>query len=592
MRPVASLRAEFSVPLRARARALVRVRPSARGRTRALLALVTGVAVLATACSPSPGGTEPSEAPSASGVGTASTSASSGPTIQPMESETTLRVLASNELTDMDDVVAAALAATNVKLDISYVDTATGAQTIASGDQQYDAVWFDSNAYMSLQPKASRWVATSTKIMTSPVAFGLAPEVAKDLGWDKKAPTWEQIAQAAGERKFRYGMSDPATSNPAFATLANVATALADKGTVLKPSEIDAVALELRRFFSAQSMTARSANFLADRYVDRAGQAGAPQGLVNYESTLLELNESGRLDKPLAVVIPADGVISADFPMTLLNAVSPEARAAYGTVTDWLRSPPAQQLIMDTTDRRPISPAVRPDPKKFGDRMLIELPFPSKRAVLDRLLTSYVNSTRQVTQSIYVLDVSGSMEEDDRIEQLRSAMIALAGGQGSVKAGGYTVFRGREKVTLIAYDDEVRDPQTFTLSADKPNIGRARIRTAAGRLETNRGNTATYSALREAYRLADKQVRDNPDAITSIVLMTDGEQNRGIDVGPFRDFYRDLRGPVRAVPTFLVQFGDASRSELNGIAKLTNGRLFSAEDTSLVDAFRTIRAYQ
>lgn len=588
MGSVALLRAKWSAPLRAH--------PMVRLRTRGLLALVTGVAVLAAACSPSPGGSGPPDAPSYPGGGAASRSggaaASTAPAVQPLETETTLRVLASNELTDMGDVVSAALAATNVKLAIKYVDTAAGAQTIASGDQQYDAVWFDSNAYMSLQPRASRWVATSTKIMSSPVAFGLDPAVAEELGWDKKAPTWEQIAQAAGERKFRYGMSDPATSNPAFATLANVATALADEGTVLKASEIDAVALELRRFFSAQSMTARSANFLADRYVDRAGQPGAPQGLINYESTLLALNGSGRLKKPLAVVIPADGVISADFPMTLLNAVSPEARAAYGTVTDWLRSPPAQQLIMDTTDRRPISPAVKPDLKKFGDRMLIELPFPSKRAVLDRLLTSYVNSTRQVTQSIYVLDVSGSMEEGDRIEQLRAAMIALAGGQGSVKAGGYTVFRGREKVTLIAYDDEVREPQTFTLSADRPNIGRARIRTAAGRLETAQGNTATYSALREAYRLADRQVRDNPDAITSIVLMTDGEQNRGIEVGPFQEFYRDLRGPVRAVPTFLVQFGDASRGELNGIAKLTKGKLFATEDTSLVDAFRTIRGYQ
>ncbi len=571
MRPVAPLRAHRIVPL---------------------LALVTAVTVLATACSPSSGANEPSDAPSSAPSSTAGgATTAAAPSIQPMESETTLRVLASNELTDMDDVAAAALAATNVKLEIKYVDTAAGAQAIASGDQQYDAVWFDSNAYLSLQPRASRWVATSTKIMSSPVALGLDPAVAKELGWDKKPPTWQAIARAAGERKFRYGMSDPATSNPAFATLANVATALIDKGTVLKADEIDSVALDLRRFFSAQSMTARSANFLADRFVDRVGKPDAPQGLVNYESTLLALNGSGRLKKPLTVVIPADGVISADFPFTLLNAVSPEARAAYGTVTDWLRSPPAQQLIMDTTARRPISSVVKPDPKKFGNRMLVELPFPSKRAVLDRLLTSYTNSTRQETQSIYVLDVSGSME-GDRIEQLRGAMIALAGGDGSVKAGGYTVFRGREKVTLIAYDDEVRDPQTFTLSAGNPNSGRARIRTAAGRLETAQGNTATYSALRDAYRLADRQVRENPDAITSIVLMTDGEKNRGIGVGAFRDFYRGLPGPTRAVPTFSVQFGDAKRRELSGIAQLTRGKLFAAEETKLVNAFRTIRGYQ
>ena len=87
-------------------------------------------------------------------------------------------------------------------------------------------VWFDSNAYLALERGASSRVAASTKIMTSPVAFGLPPEVARRLGWDKRPPTWAQIAQAAGEKKFRYGMSNPATSNPAFSTLATVATAL------------------------------------------------------------------------------------------------------------------------------------------------------------------------------------------------------------------------------------------------------------------------------------------------------------------------------------------------------------------------------
>ena len=48
---------------------------------------------------------------------------------------------------------------------------------------------------------------------------------------------------------------------------------------------------------------------------------------------------------------------------------------------------------------------IQPDPK-FGDRVLVELPFPAQRAVLDRLLTSYLNSIRRATQSIYVLDLS------------------------------------------------------------------------------------------------------------------------------------------------------------------------------------------
>ena len=567
--------------------ARLRNHPGTTVRARAIVVTSALVAVLVSACTLSPSGSEPSASPSSIGA-----TNRAAPSATRLESEVTLRVLASNELNNMAEVLVKAQEATNVKLDLTYVNTPAGAATVGSGDQQYDAVWFDSNAYVALQPEAKRWVATSTKIMTSPVAFGLEPAVARKLGWDKKAPTWSDIGRAAGEKKFSYGMSNPATSNPAFAALANVATALADTGTALKAEQIDAVASDLRRFFSAQAITAESAGFLTDRFVERAGQRGAPQGLINYESTLIALNQSGRLKKPLTVVIPADGVISADFPMTLLNAVSGEARAGYRAVTDWLRSPPAQQLIMDTTSRRPVISAVKPDQKKFGDQLLVELPFPSKRAVLDRLLTSYLNSTRRLTQSIYVLDLSGSME-GERMEALRRAMISLAGGQGRVKSSGYAVFRARETVTLIGYGDEVLTPRRFTVPAEDPKKGRARIRAAAGNLDADQGNTATYSALRDAYREADRQVRQNPDAITSIVLMTDGEQNRGIELGPFRTFYNELPSAARAVPTFPVQFGDAPRGELSSIAKLTRGKLFAAEDnTKLANAFRTIRAYQ
>ncbi len=156
----------------------------------------------------------------------------------------------------------------------------------------------------------------------------------------------------------------------------------------------------------------------------------------------------------------------------------------------------------------------------------------------------------------------------------------------------YEVYRAREKVTLIGYADEVRRPQAITVPSDNPKRGRAQIRSAVARLDAEAGNTATYTALREAYRVADRQIRDNPDALTSIVLMTDGEQNVGISEAAFRRFYRGLRAEARAVPTFTVKFGPADADELDRIARLTGGKLFEVEDTKLVTAFRQIRAYQ
>jgi Ca-activated chloride channel homolog len=77
----------------------------------------------------------------------------------------TLRILGSTDLKDMEEVMAEASRATNVKVEISYVGSPVGAQMVAAGqtDGKFDALWFASNAYLPLQPGAIDKVATSTR---------------------------------------------------------------------------------------------------------------------------------------------------------------------------------------------------------------------------------------------------------------------------------------------------------------------------------------------------------------------------------------------------------------------------------------------
>jgi hypothetical protein len=72
------------------------------------------------------------------------------------------------------------------------------------------------------------------------------------------------------------------------------------------------VAPDLRRFFSAQTMTSGSSGWLADQFVDKAGKPGRPDGIVNDESVLLGLNAEGKLKDSLSVVVPSDGVVTAN----------------------------------------------------------------------------------------------------------------------------------------------------------------------------------------------------------------------------------------------------------------------------------------
>lgn len=227
---------------------------------------------------------------------------------------------------------------------------------------------------------------------------------------------------------------------------------------------------------------------------------------------------------------------------------------------------------------------------RFGDGLLVELPFPAQRAVVDKLMTSYLNTIRRASQTIYVLDLSGSME-GPRIEALRSALISLASGKSRDGSRGFTSFRDREVVSLLGYSDTPRRPQVFRIPASGSRKALADIRGAARDLEPS-GYTATYSALRAAYRLAAKQTAARPGALTTIVLMTDGETNRGATARQFRSYYRDLPPAARAVPTFTVKFGPADPRALSAVSELTGGKLFVVRGNRLAGAFKEIRAYQ
>ena len=342
----------------------------------------------------------------------------------------TLRVLAGSELADLGPVLDEAAAATGVRVELDPIGTLDGAEAVASGAAaaDHDAIWFSSNRYLALQPEAQARLGTATDIMSSPVVLGLRRSVAERLGWVGRPVTWSEIAAAAGARQFTYGMTDPSASNSGFSAVVAVATALVGAGSALTASQAASTAPALRDFFAAQTLAAGSSGFLQDAYVRRATGADPGDrvdGLINYESVLLAMNAAGDLPEPLELIYPADGVVTAEYPFTVLAGASEEVRDAYRRLTEYLRSPDVQLAIATRTNRRAAVPGVAPAPTSAT---LVELPFPGQADVVDALLTSYFDKLRRPSRTVYVLDTSGSMERDDRIGD--AAQIARRAGRG------------------------------------------------------------------------------------------------------------------------------------------------------------------
>ncbi|TWP50819.1 VWA domain-containing protein [Lentzea tibetensis] len=502
-----------------------------------------------------------------------------------------LRVLAGSELADLQPVLDEAARATGVSVKFSYTGTIEGADSVARGaaESGFDAVWFSSNRYLELVPDAAKRLGTPTKIMSSPVVLGLPAAKVRELGWDGKRVGWADIAAAAGQRKFTYGMTDPSASNSGFSALVGVASALSGSGSALDAAKISAVSPQLKEFFSAQTLSAGSSGWLSEAFQRRARgeDPGAKvDGLINYESVLLSLNAS--LPEPLTLVYPSDGVVTADYPLTLLNSAGSPAREAHQKLSDHLRGPEVQQRIMETTRRRPAVPQVQLGPE-FAVRDLVELPFPGSQSAVDGLVTTYFDQLRRPSRTLYVLDVSGSMA-GDRIEGLRQAVTGLTGADDTL-SGKFSRFHGREQVTLLPFNSAPQSATEFVIPADDPAPELARIKTLAGGL-VDGGGTAIYASLQEGYAVLRKQSASDPDRFTSIVLMTDGDNTEGQDFDDFRSFHEGLPAAERGIPIFPVLFGESTVDEMEQVARMSGGKVFDARSRSLSAAFKEIRGYQ
>ena len=492
----------------------------------------------------------------------------------------TLTVMAGSELENLEPFFPDIERATGVVLTVDYIGTLDGVDRL-SGGEQVDLAWFSHAKYLTLIDRER--IVAQEKIMLSPVVLGVKEAQARAWGWvDNPELSWREIAAKAERGDLRYAMTNPASSNSGFTALMGVVAALSGTDAVavgVSDANRDAV----QGFFRGQALTSGSSGWLADAYVREQEQL---DGIINYESVLMELNESGRLREPLYLLYPKEGIVTADYPLILLNG---EKRAAYDKLVAYLRSPEVQERIMTETLRRPAVPQVDLS-NAFPKNILVELPFPGSLEVIDSILYSYLNEVRVPSHAFFVLDVSGSMA-GERLGQLQSALRNLTGLDESL-TGQFARFSDRERLTLLTFSSGVTDVQDFSLSAGAEREAQIeRIRSYVGGLNAD-GGTAIFSALQAAYTLAEVAYETDPDRYYSVVLMSDGENNEGVTEGALLDFHRSLPETTRSIKTFPILFGEADQGSLETVAEETGGRLFDGRGEDLSAVFKQIRGYQ
>lgn len=482
-----------------------------------------------------------------------------------------LVIAAATELEDLEQAIAAASADLGFGIQMEFPDgTSANTQQLAQGnfDGRYDVTWFATNRYVTIE-NASDKRADETSIARSPVALGVTADVAESNGWTHSPPSWQEIADAG----VSFGMTDPAMSISGFSALASISTAMADTGNAMVEADIQRVSPRVRSFYANQTLTSVSSGWLADVFLDDPNKADA---IINYESVLHTLKSEGA---DIEVIIPSDGVISADYPLSALtNPLHDGAQGQVAQLVSWFEDNPEE---LTGSYRRLNNGELD---SQLQDSGIHELPFPASKDVVTALVDAYGNELRNPGETAFVLDISGSME-GERFDLLTETMHSLIDGSAANTTGNVG-FRDREIITLAPFATEPYYPSTVTHSVDDP----ATHAELSNRVD--RFNPIGYTAIYDALAMTMTTIGTNDEAIPSVVLMTDGENTSGRSYEEFKQCYDGLSAEKPQIPVFVILYGEADVAELSELADYTGGRVFDALEGNLNEVFKEIRAYQ
>jgi Ca-activated chloride channel family protein len=183
--------------------------------------------------------------------------------------------------------------------------------------------------------------------------------------------------------------------------------------------------------------------------------------------------------------------------------------------------------------------------------------------------------------------------QGDRIDGLKQAMLLLAS-NSVAPADHYARFQNREEVGIITFSDQPAPTRKFPMGSTPDQNAKARsdITDFVKSLNAD-GSTAIYASLMQALIELSKERSAHKDPrYYTVLLMTDGANNRHPSAGEFRSWYRGQGDAVRGIRVFPILFGEGSQSDLGEIAEMTGGRLFDSSSRSLAAVFKEIRSYQ
>lgn len=435
-------------------------------------------------------------------------------------------------------------------------------------------------------------VGPTQNLVLSPVVIAMWKPMAEALGWGKKGVGWAEIVALARHPggwgsvghpewgPFRFGHTHPGASNSGLIAL--LAEAYAGSGKVSGLTLDDVKRAETVRFL--ESVEKAVVHYGSSTgFFGRKLFANGPSYLsaaVLYENMVIEsYDPKYSLTFPIVAVYPREGTFWSDHPAGIVERewVTPEHRKAAEQYIAFLLGRPRQERA-NAFGFRPADPALVPvspidaahgvNPRE--PQTTLEVPDP---AVIQGVLDVWQTVKRRA-RVVLAVDVSGSMNEQDKIRAARDGAAAFVSALGDP-----------DEVALLTFNSQVMWPMPQT------SVGpaRARILALVGGLFAE-GGTALYDAVDSAFESLARN--PEPSRISAIVVLSDGADRNS------RLSLENLLGRIRfdnegsMIRVFTIGYGkDAKAAELQAIAEATQGRFYEGKPENIREVFKEISTF-
>ncbi|MBF0113106.1 MAG: VWA domain-containing protein [Desulfamplus sp.] len=466
----------------------------------------------------------------------------------------------------------------------------------------YDAVLAANSIWIRMGDRDLHRVSDEASIMRSPVVLGVKKTLAKELGWINKDITVHDILSAVRNKKLQFAMTSATQSNSGASAYIGLLFGLAGKPDVLDSKHLADTKLQsdIKEIFGAMERGSGSSGWLNEMFGSKYDELNA---MFNYESMVIALNKEliSQGKEPLYVIYPTDGLAIADSTIGFVNKQdsadkqnSADKKEFFIKLKDYLLSEKTQEKILKTGFRTGL---IGMNPEKVDksvynpewgidlNRSISPIPWPSAD-VIQEALSLYQTTLRKPSYTVYLLDVSGSMQGEG-MNQLKQAMTGLLD-QDNAKQY-FLQTSSQDMIVVLTFNHGV--VKGWKIDSSKPNDMKLLMDTI-NQLQPN-GGTNIYLPVMNALDILSKEGANIYKYLVSIILMTDGMSNDGklSDVKEYFEKIRKANSDFTLPPIFGVTFGSADDRQLKELAEFSTARVFDGRKDGLIKAFREAKGY-